>query len=184
VTFDYESEVVMLQIILGAIIISFSSVFVKMVHVGPTAALFYRFLFGGVALVIGLILSKMPLFRSVRSLGLAATAGLLFSFDLFFWHRSILYIGPGLATILAGFQIFILTLIGGCFLKEHLKPMFIISVILAFTGLVLITGVDFKSMEPQYRLGILYGMLTAFCYSGITLTIQISQKLPETGLIP
>ncbi len=32
-------------------------------------------------------------------------------------------------------------------------------------------------MEPQYITGIIYGMLTAFCYSGITFTIQISQKL-------
>ena len=169
----------MLQIILGAIIISFSSVFVKMVDTGPTATMFYRFFFGGVALVIGLLISKTTLFRGFRSLGLAATSGLLFSLDLFFWHRSILYIGPGLATILAGFQIFILPVIGVLFLKEQIKPLFIISVILAFTGLVLLTGVDFNSMEPQYRLGVIYGMLTALCYSGITLTIQISQKRPD-----
>ena len=168
----------MLQIILGAIIISFSSVFVKMVDTGPTATMFYRFFFGGVALVIGLLISKTTLFCNSFPLGLAATSGLLFSLDLFFWHRSILYVA-GLATILAGFQIFILPVIGVLFLKEQIKPLFIISVILAFTGLVLLTGVDFNSMEPQYRLGVIYGMLTALCYSGITLTIQISQKRPD-----
>jgi drug/metabolite transporter (DMT)-like permease len=167
----------LLQIFLGAIIISFSSVFVKMVHTGPTSTLFYRFLFGGVALIIALMITKTPLFRSLRTLGLAAASGLLFSLDLFLWHRSILFVGPGLATILAGFQIFILPLIGVLFLKEHLKPLFIISIILAFAGLVFLTGADVNSMEPQFRIGIVYGMLTAVCYSGITLTIQISQKL-------
>ncbi len=72
----------MFQIILGAIFISFSSVFVKIVHTGPTSTLFYRFLFGGVTLVIGLMVSKTSLFRGFRSLGLAATSGLLFSLDL------------------------------------------------------------------------------------------------------
>lgn len=169
----------MLQIILGAIIISFSSVFVKLVHVGPTATLFYRFFFAAIALVLAIVISKTPLFRGFRSFGLAAVAGFLFSLDLFFWHRSILFIGPGLATILAGFQIFILPIAGVIFLKEHLKPLFIISVIFAFAGLVLLTGIDVSSMEPQYRIGILYGMLTALCYSGITFTIQISQKLHD-----
>ncbi len=168
----------MLQILLGAILISFSSVFVKLVHVGPTAALFYRFSFGASALFITAFIVKTPLFRDLRSFLYSGLAGLLFSLDLFFWHRSILYVGPGFATILGNFQVFILALIGVVFLGERLRFLFIVSVIFAFSGLILLTGLNFHSMPPLYLRGIIYGLLTACCYSGVNLTIQKSQKLP------
>jgi len=41
----------LIQLIAGATIISFSAVFVKLVHVGPTMAGFYRVLFGGLILL-------------------------------------------------------------------------------------------------------------------------------------
>ena len=169
----------MFQILLGAILISFSSVFVKLVHVGPTTTLFYRFCFGALALFISAFITKTALFRDVRSFLFAGLAGFLFSLDLFFWHRSILYVGPGLATILANFQIFVLTLIGIVFMGERLRPLFTVSVVLAFSGLVLLTDIDFQSLEPLYMRGIIYGLLTACCYSGVTLTIQKSQKLSK-----
>ncbi len=169
----------MLQIILGAFLISFSSVFVKLVHVGPTTALFFRFLFGGSTLFITAFIIKIPLFRDLRSFLFAALAGFLFTLDLFFWHRSILYVGPGLSTILANFQVFILTLIGIIFMGERLRFRFIVSVILAFSGLILLTDLNFNSMPPLYLRGIIYGLLTACCYAGITLTIQKSQRLPK-----
>ena len=169
----------MLQIILGAILISFSSVFVKLVHVGPTTSLFYRFTFGALALFITALITKTPLFRDIRSFLFAGLAGFLFSLDLFFWHRSILYIGPGLATILANFQVFILTVIGIIFMGERLRILFIASVVLAFSGLILLTELNVQSFEPLYMRGILFGLLAAGCYSGITLTIQKSQRLPE-----
>ncbi len=169
----------MFQIILGAILISFSSVFVKLVHVGPTTALFFRFLFGGSTLFITALITKTALFRDLRSFMLAALAGFLFFLDLFFWHRSILYVGPGFATILANFQVFILPIIGIVFMGERLRPLFIVSVILAFSGLVLLTEFNFQTMPPLYLRGIIYGLLTACCYSGVTLTIQKSQKLSK-----
>ena len=151
----------MLQILLGAVIISFSSVFVKLVHVGPTTALFYRFIFGASALFAAALVTKTPLFRGLRSFLFAGLAGFLFSLDLFFWHRSILYVGPGLATILANFQVFILAVIGVVFMGERLRLFFIASIILAFSGLVLLTDLGFHSPDPFYLRGIIFGLLAA-----------------------
>lgn len=167
----------MIQIIIGGLLISFSSVFVKLVHVGPTSSMFYRFLFGALTLFIAALISKTPLFRDFKSLFFAGLAGFIFSLDLFFWHRSILLVGPGLATILANFQVFILTLIGLIFMGERLRVLFIVSVMMAFLGLILLVGLDFQSMDRLYQLGIIYGLLTACCYSCVTLTIQKSQRL-------
>ncbi len=168
----------MIQIIIGAVLISFSSVFVKLVNTGPTSALFYRFFFGAVTLFIYSFFSKTKLYKNIRSLLYAALAGFFFSLDLFLWHRSILWAGPGLATILANFQVFILTLISVLFMKERLRLIYVLTVLLAFAGLILLTGVGFEAMDSLYRKGIIFGLLTAFCYSGITLTIQKSQRLP------
>ena len=168
----------MVQIVIGAVLISFSSVFVKLVNVGPTTALFYRFLFGAVTLVLFSVFTKTALYKDMRSLLFAALAGFFFSLDLFLWHRSIHWVGPGLATILANFQVFILTLTGVVFMKERLRPVYVLSVLLAFSGLILLTGVGTVTMDSLYKKGIIYGLLTALCYSAITLTIQKSQKLP------
>lgn len=169
----------MIQLIVGAMIISFSSVFVKLVDVGPTSAMFYRFLFGAIALFSVAVIFKNPLWRGWKPLVIAAITGFLFSLDLFLWHRSIHYIGPGVATLLANFQIFILTVIGICFLGERLHILFVVSIMLAFWGLYLILGFDWKAMDPLFQRGIVYGFITAFCYSGITLIIQASQKRPD-----
>jgi hypothetical protein len=47
---------------------------------------------------------------------LVCACGLFFALDLFCWHASILHIGPGLATIIDNFQVFVLTTVGILFL--------------------------------------------------------------------
>jgi len=44
---------------------------------------------------------------------------IFFAFDIWFWHQSIAYIGPGLSTLLANFQVFMLTAIGVLWLRER-----------------------------------------------------------------
>ncbi len=169
----------MIQVLAGAFLISFSSVFVKLVHVGPTAAMFYRFLFGALALFGAVIVKKESLWKNFNVLKFAALGGFIFSIDLFLWHRSIHYIGPGLATILANFQVFTLAIIGVLFLNEKLTLRFAISVPLAFCGLFLIVGWHFEQMGIHYKQGLIFGLLTALCYTSFTLVLQKSQKLPE-----
>ncbi|MDA8137579.1 MAG: DMT family transporter [Desulfobacteraceae bacterium] len=167
----------MIQVLCGAFLISFSSIFVKLVHVGPTAALFYRFLFGGLALLMVTMMKGAPLWQGRRPMFLAVAGGVVFSLDLFFWHRSIHYIGPGLATLLGNFQVFFLAAVGVIFQKERLTLRFIIATLSAFAGFLLMVGFDFASMPPLYRLGIIYGLLTAISYAALTLIFQKSQLI-------
>lgn len=169
----------MLQVLFGAFLISFSSVFVKLVHVGPTSSMFYRFFFGGAALLCAVIVRRESVWKGFHTMKWAIMGGFIFSIDLFFWHRSIHYVGPGLATILANFQVFSLSVIGALFLKEKLTFRFLISVPLAFTGLFMIIGWQFDSMDMLYVWGIIYGLLTAVCFTGLTLVMQKSQKIPD-----
>lgn len=169
----------MVQVLIGAFLISFSSVFVKLVHVGPTSAMFYRFFFGAITLIVLVLLKKDPFFKAFHTLKYSIAGGIIFAVDLSLWHRSIHYIGPGLATILANFQVFSLAIIGALYLNETLTRKFVIAVSLAFTGLFLIVGWQFDQMEALYKMGVVYGLLTAVCFTGLTLVLQKSQKIPN-----
>ncbi|MGH8400741.1 MAG: EamA family transporter, partial [Gammaproteobacteria bacterium] len=94
----------MWQLVLGAIMISFSAVFVKLVTIPPTASAFYRMLFGGVILLGVLLWRRERLRLNPIAVVMVLLAGLSFAGDLALWHRSILHVGPGIATLLANFQ--------------------------------------------------------------------------------
>ncbi|MCP4199062.1 MAG: DMT family transporter [Proteobacteria bacterium] len=169
----------MAQVLIGAVIISSSAVFVKLVDVGPTAAMFYRFLFGAIALLCTVLLKKEALWKNIHTVKWALLGGFIFAIDLFLWHRSIHYVGPGLATILANFQVFFLAMIGALFLNEKLTMRYVVSVPLAFLGLFMIIGWHFDKMEMLYKRGIIYGLLTAITYTALTLVMRKSQKISE-----
>jgi drug/metabolite transporter (DMT)-like permease len=168
-----------LQLLAGATMISFSPVFVAVADVGPTMAGFYRNLFGGVFLLILVLVRGDRLWAGMRSFTLAAICGVLFAADLSFWHRSIHYVGPGLATIMGNFQVFFLAAFGLVFFKEKPGWRYMVSVPLAILGLFLIVGIDWSQLETNYRLGVLCGLATALTYAAFLLVLQNSQSRPR-----
>lgn len=156
----------------GAVMISFSAVFVKLASVGPIASGFYRTCIGGLILA-GLALARREgLWRSRQSTAWAALAGVLFALDLTFWHQSILLVGPGLATILANFQVFFLALTGALFLKEKVGIRLAIACGLAMVGLYLLVGLHQGMPARDYGWGVVLGLLTAVCYTGYILSLR------------
>jgi drug/metabolite transporter (DMT)-like permease len=168
----------MAHVLAGAFLISFASVFVKIANVGPTAAMFYRFLFGGIALACAALVMKEPLWRGARAFLWALASGTAFSCDLFFWHRSIHYVGPGLATILANFQVFGLAFVGVCFLKERLGWRRGLAIPMSMVGLFLLVGWDWLELGDRYHMGVVFGLITAAFYTILTLVLRKSQTLP------
>ncbi len=156
----------------GAAMISFSAVFVKLAHVGPTMAGFYRMLFGGL-LLAGVVLAggHRPRIRP-RDLGLCLACAVFFALDLSFWHRSIHYVGPGLATILSNFQVFFLAGFGAAFFGEKLGWRLTLAIPLALAGLYLLVGVGRLELSADYRLGLAYGGFTAMAYAAYLLTLR------------
>jgi drug/metabolite transporter (DMT)-like permease len=169
----------MAYVLAGAFMISFASVFVKLSHAGPTAAVFYRFFFAFISLLGAVLITRKTLWRGWNPLLWSIAAGVVFSFDLFFWHRSILYVGPGLATILANFQVFGLAAIGIGVMGERITLNLLISIPLSLLGLMMIVGWNWSSLEADYRLGLIYGLITAGFYTGLTLILRKGQTLPN-----
>jgi drug/metabolite transporter (DMT)-like permease len=157
---------------IGAILISFSSVWVKLANVPPSSSAFYRVFFGFFFLVFFSLRSKDHSNLRKRHFVLAALCGILFALDLLCWHNSIKLIGPGLATLLGNFQVFILAGAGILFFKEVCSLRLLFSVPLALTGLALVIGTDWSTTGAAYQNGVYYGIATALFYSAYLLTLR------------
>lgn len=167
-------------LIIGALVISFSGVLVKTSNVSPTISAFYRVFFGSIFLICACIVRKEFKKRSLKNNFLAVLCGFFFALDLWAWHMSIQYVGPGLATILGNCQVFVLSVVGFFVFKEKIRLSFIFSVPLAFLGLFLIIGVDIDHLSRNYLIGILFGMATAIFYSMFLLLLRHLQS-DDTG---
>lgn len=171
----------MWRLIAGAVMISFSAVFVELVSVSPATSAFYRVLFGGlILLAIVLWRRERPRF-SVAGLGVLCLAALFFALDLSFWHRSIRFVGPGVATLLANFQVFILAAAGVTAFRERLTLFQIVSIPLAILGLALLVGLDWSSFSHGYRTGIILGLISACCYGGYLLSLRRARVAESSG---
>jgi drug/metabolite transporter (DMT)-like permease len=167
-----------LRLFIGAALISLSPVWVKLVDVPPSTSGFYRVLFGGAALVIYLLVTRRRLHMTRQTWSLLIIASVFLSLDLWFWHRSVIYIGPGLSTLLANFQVFIMMIVGIVFLRQMPRPVQMFAVPLAFLGLILIIGLDWDALPKDYKLGVIFGLLTAAAYASYLLTLR---KVRETS---
>ena len=172
-----------LRLFAGAILISLSPVWVKLVSVPPTTSGFYRVAIGSVTLLLLMFIAGRRLRFSNRIWVMLVGAGVFFSLDLFFWHRSIIYIGPGLSTLLANFQVFIMMITGVLLLRQAPTRAQLIAVPLALAGLAMIVGLDWRSLPDDYRLGVVFGLLTAVAYAGYLLTLR-SARLTATDPLP
>ncbi|MCB2185780.1 MAG: DMT family transporter [Deltaproteobacteria bacterium] len=169
-------------VLAGAFLISFSGVYVKLAQVGPATAGFYRVLIGGLTLALAARWQKQRLWAGPAPLALALACGFFFWLDLTFWHRSVLYVGPGLATILANFQVFILGAVGALALREHPGARYWVSLALAMGGLFLLVGPETLSRGGLPAWGVGFGLGTAVVYTCFILGVRKISSLPgHTG---
>jgi len=174
----------LLEMIAGAAAISTTSLFVKLAHVGPTVSAFYRMAFGGGMLLIGLVALGRWRRVALSDLGWLMIPGIAFAADLMLWHRSILYVGPGLATLLGNFQVFLMALAGFLIYRERLGWHFLGGVALAFVGLYLLVGLDWSQVGARYHAGVILGVATGVAYAVYMLSTRHAQRAGHVRLPP
>ena len=173
-----------LRLLCGAALISFAPVFVRLTPVSPTDSAFYRTLFGGLMLAVWVVAARTPVERrSGVALAALIAAGVLFAADLAAWHRSIWYVGPGLATLLGNFQVFLLAFVGILFYREKARWELLLAIPLAVVGLGLIVGFEWRTLDEQYRWGIIFGLLTAVFYAAYILSLRRARAESPAGSI-
>lgn len=164
-----------LQLVIGAALISFSSVFVAVSQATPTADGVYRMLIGGGLLWLIAIVRRENFWKNPAIFGLQFLAAFFISVDIFLWHKSILYIGPGLSTILVNFQVFFMILVGIFIYGERPRLTFLVAILLAMTGLFLLVGVGWEEFTPKYRTGIYIAFIAALGYTFYIVFLRQSQ---------
>lgn len=173
-------------VVLGSICISFSAVFAKFSTTSADVSAFYRVFVGGLCLLaIALKFNKNSLFKVLRChFGLVLGGGGCLTLDLMCWHRSIHILGPGVATILINFQVFILALAGWILFKERLSFRFALAIPLALLGLCLLIGITPVSFMQSDFSGVALGISAAFWLALYTLIIRyIQMLLPDVSSV-
>lgn len=165
----------------GAALIGTNGLMVRLAGTPPTVSAFYRMLFAGVLLALFVHLRRdwRPLPR--RMWWLALLPATAFAADLWLWHRSILLIGPGLATLLANAQVFFMALAGVVLFGERVGLRFVAGIALAFFGLWLMLGADWSTLPADYRWGVWLGLATGLCYAAYNIGLRHVQRAGNVG---
>ncbi len=161
-----------LKVAIGSAFIAFSPFFVEFSKVGAIANSFYRLLFGGIFLLAIAIFKKekMP---GIGAWALGAVAATVMSLEMVVWNQSILYIGPGLATVLANLEIIFLILIDILFFKEKL-PTWFASV--SFGCIIGVSLIVYPMLTGDYFLGGLLGLSASLIFSIYAILLKVIQS--------
>jgi drug/metabolite transporter (DMT)-like permease len=164
----------LLALLLGAVCIALSPIFVRVSETGPTATAFWR-----VALAVPVL---WPLYfalgRSSEAAALAkpsgwllVVAGIAFAGDLFFWHFSVKFTSVANSTLLANLAAIFVTLAAWLLFGQKPSRLFLVGLVTALTGVVMLvsTSVTFSSTA---LLGDAFGVVTAMFYAWYLLTVK------------
>jgi len=168
----------------GAMLLGFAPIMVRASASPPTTTAFYRMLLGGLMLLSYLAITRCSILVRKQILFALFASGFVFAFDLFFWHRSIHLVGPGLATLLAGFQVFIMAFVGIAWFGERFRWQLAVAIPAGLAGVALIIGVEWSALTPQYQIGVAFGLTTAVTYSIYLLTMRWARSNASTGTTP
>lgn len=163
-------------LVVGAMAIGASPIFVRLSELGPFATAFWR-----VALALPVLALWSTWERkhsdhghrvSWRTDGRALLlAGLLFAGDLTFWHLSIHHTSVANATLLANLSPVIVTVGAWALLGERMSPGFLLAMALSMAGAAVLLG-DSLAFEPSHALGDSYGIITAFFFGSYVLSVR------------
>jgi len=168
----------------GAVLISSAPLFVKGLVLGgmaPTPIAMWRVAVGAVVLLSIAAVRGVPLGVGRSALLPVLASATAFTIDLYVWHRSIVLVGAGMATILGNTQVFWMTGYGRLLHAERFTRAFKVAVPLAFLGVVLVTGVGSEiAFTGPYLAGVGFGLATAAAYSTYMICLR-SAALRDAG---
>ena len=158
----------------GAFAIAFSGILYRYADVSPSTGAFFRCAYAIPPLLMLAWWEDRRLGpRPRRMRAWAWLAGAFFAADLILWHRSIEYVGAGLATVLGNTQVVLVGVLAWLIYRERPAGPLLAAIPVAMGGIVLISGVleDGAYGDDPLR-GVVYGVLTGVAYTGFLLTLR------------
>ena len=173
-------------LIIGAIAIAFSPIFVRFSDVDPIMTAFYRIF---ISLPFFLFFSSFNIIEKVKfpqfnnSYLIFLVSGIFFALDLICWHWSIKLTTVSKATFLSNLAPIVVIIFSLIFLKEKFSKFFYLAVLLSMVGMLMLLGESFKFNKSQF-IGDLLGALTAVWYGSYIVTIsQLRKKYNSTSIM-
>jgi drug/metabolite transporter (DMT)-like permease len=164
--------------VLGAMVIAFSAILVRLSHASPSTAAVFRCAYAlPVLAYLAARESRRDGPRSASERRLALAAGAFFAADLICWHHAIGDVGAGLATVLANLQVVLVGAVAWLVLGERPERRLLLAVPIVLVGVVLISGVvGGGAYGRNPARGALFGVLTGFAYAGFLLVLRHSAR--------
>jgi drug/metabolite transporter (DMT)-like permease len=171
----------------GAIMISFSAVWVRLADVEVARSAFLRGLYA--LPVLAVLVARAPRSgQGARGGGsrwlrpLALVAGVLLGLDLVAWHASIGILGAGLGTVLPNLQVVLVGLTGVVLFRERPAPSFWLGIPLVLVG-VWVLGVVGRPVVAggSVPLGVLLGVATAVAYAASLVVLRLARAREGGG---
>ena len=158
----------------GAVAIAFSGILYRYADVSPSTGAFFRCAYAIPPLLMLAWWEDRRLGRRPwRMRAWAWLAGAFFAADLIMWHRSIEYVGAGLATVLGNTQVVLVGVLAWLIYRERPAAPLLAAIPVAMGGIVLISGVvDDGAYGDDPLRGVVYGVLTGVAYTGFLLTLR------------
>lgn len=168
-------------LVLGAVAMGASPLFVRLADVGPYASAFWRCALALPFLAIWASWEKGGLAASIRGTDRAVIlSGIFFAGDLFFWHLSILATTVANATFFATTSPIWVALGAWLLLNEKIGWRTIGGLALCMLGGGALIGQSW-GFAPHRLIGDLYGLITAIFFGSYLLTIRSARATLGAG---
>ncbi len=172
-----------LNLALGAVLIGFAAPLARLIKIDTNWIGFLRCLTAAGILLLLLIIQNKGAFGFLNLLKVRGNkwlvfSGMVFGIDMFVWHHSIVNAGAGISTILGNTQVFYLAFLGATLNGEKLSMRFWTGLSVAIMGIYLLVG-DLNVVQfPNYKMGVIYGLITGVVYA--TFTFCLSKTRSQT----
>ena len=183
-----------IALIIGAIAMGASPIFVRFAEVGPFTSAFWRI---GLALPVLWLWARLeaprtdilpkpaggpdgPTGLDRATMGSVILAGAFFSGDLIFWHLAIVNTSVANATFMAVLAPVWVALGSGLFLGEPVDRKMVIGLGLCLAGAAVLVG-DSLSLRPEQVIGDVYGFITSFFFGAYFLAVRRARRVLGTG---
>ena len=158
-------------LVLGAMAIGFSPIFVRLTGTGPAAAGFWRLGLALPALAVLTLVNRTP-GGSHGPRPVTVLAGLFFALDLGFWHYGVKFTTMANATILANLSPVVVTAAAWLMLGERPRRTFLAGLALAVAGVWAIAAAHGGGEGLNPSLGDGLSITTAVWYAGYMLCVR------------
>ncbi len=173
-------------LLVGAVAVGASAIFVRLSELGPLASAFYRPFLAVPVVWLWLTLrpkaSSQQRAASVKDFGLLFLAGGFFAGDLAFWHLSLHHTSVANATLFANSAAIVVVLADRLLFRRSIGREFTTGLALALIGGACLAGGSF-ALNPANLLGDFYGVVTALFLGSYLMAVERLRPVFGTATI-